>query len=461
MKRSRGAVSLRVVGGPRRARVVGLGARRRLRTLIGIGIFAVVLVGLATIPVSRSVAESQALGDSERMTERLADLVVEPLLPGYLRENSDLDGELHRTVRDRMADGDLIEVTVWSAQGRVLYSSSRLDAIGKVVEPPPDDLDAVLAGETISAFEDDAPEADAAPDRANGPLRYVEVYTPLRLPDGQRMALETYYDYERVDALADRLLKQTLPLVLVPLLVLQLVQIPVALSLTRRLKRHENERSRLLEAALDVADRERVRFAADLHDGPIQDLAGIGYALGAVAPTVAERHAPLMARVQDGLQRSIQSLRGLMTDLYPPDLRSGNLDQTILTLAEGLRTEGKEVHVEIGELPTLGEEAVSALYRVLREGLANVQKHGQASTVRISLGSVAAAEGKVLVRLVVADDGVGVDPSRLDRRAEGHLGLRLLADRLESLGGQLAIASAVGHGTSVTAELPVLAHDGS
>ena len=59
------------------------------------------------------------------------------------------------------------------------------------------------------------------------------------------------------------------------------------------------------------------------------------------------------------------------------------------------------------------------------------------------------------VRLVIADDGVGVDPSRLDRRAEGHLGLRLLTDRVESLGGQLLITSAVGQGTTVQAELPV------
>lgn len=452
-------MSLRVAGGTRQVRAVRLGGRRRLRALIGVGLVAVVLVGLATVPVSRSVAESQALDDAERMTDRLARLVVEPLLPVYLRDNSGLEGELHRTVLERMADGDLIEVTVWSAQSRVLYSSSRPDAIGKVVEPPPDDLDEVLAGETTSAFEDSAPEAEFEPDRPTGPLRYVEVYTPLHLPDGRRMALEAYYDYERVDALANRLLKQTLPLVLVPLLVLQLVQIPVSLSLTRRLRRHENERSRLLEAALSVADRERVRFAADLHDGPIQDLAGIGYALGAVAPTVAERHASLMARVQDVLQRSIQSLRGLMTDLYPPDLRSGDLDQTIVTLAEELRTEGKEVELELAELPTLSEEAVSALYRVLRESLTNVQKHAQASTVRITLGPVAAAGSKVRVRLVVADDGVGVDPGRLDRRAEGHLGLRLLTDRLEGLGGQLVITSAVGHGTSVTAELPVPAPD--
>ena len=238
--------------------------------------------------------------------------------------------------------------------------------------------------------------------------------------------------------MAHRLLQHTLPLVLIPLVILQLVQIPIALSLARRIKRHENERSRLLERALSVSDRERVRFAADLHDGPIQDLAGISYALGAVAPTVVDRHAPLMARVQDALQRSIESLRGLMTDLYPPDLRSGNLAQTITTLADQLRETGMQVELDLGDVSALSEEGVATLYRVARESLANVQKHAQASTVRITLGLVEGSRGtdQASARLVVADNGVGVDVSRLDRRAEGHLGLRLLADRVESMGGR-------------------------
>jgi two-component system NarL family sensor kinase len=446
--------------GTPRVRVIRVGARRELGLLVGLGILVLVLVGLGAAFASRSVAKAQALDDSERITERMAALVIRPLLPGYLAVDSGLDGELHTAVRNRMSDGNLTEVTVWSADGRVLFSN-KLEDIDTVPVPGPRDLPAALAGNTTSAFEDDPPEADGngagtTPPSDPGANRYVEVYTPLDVPDMPRMVFEAYYNYETVNRLADLLLRQTLPLVLIPLVLLQLIQIPVAVSLARRLKRHENERSRLLERALTVSDRERVRFAADLHDGPIQDIAGISYALGAVAPTVAERHAPLMARVQDALQRSIQSLRGLMTDLYPPDLRSGNLDQTIVTLADQLRTEGTEVELDLRELPTLGEETISTLYRVVRETLANVQKHAEAGLVRISLGLADTPPGaEPRVRLVIADDGVGVDPSRLDRRAEGHLGLRLLSDRVESLGGQLLITSAVGQGTTVQAELPV------
>jgi two-component system, NarL family, sensor kinase len=161
--------------------------------------------------------------------------------------------------------------------------------------------------------------------------------------------------------------------------------------------------------------------------------------------------------VEVALQRSIESLRCLMTDLYPPDLRSGGFAQTITALADRLRDTGIDVQLDLAEMPPLTEEAATSLYRVARESLANVQKHAQASTVQISLEVIDSPPGTAepRVRLVVADDGVGLDPAKMDRRAEGHLGLRLLADRVASLGGTLLITSAAGEGTTVQAELPL------
>jgi signal transduction histidine kinase len=453
-----------MTGSSQRVRVLRLGARRELALLVGFGFLVMVAIGVGAAFATRSVAQDQALEDSERITMRMADLIMRPMLPKYLAKDPVGVGELERTIENRMSDGNLTEVTVWTADGLVLFSNKPQE-IGERVEPPPDGVPQAIAGQVTSDFEDNAPEADTAATPASGsadgrgPNRFVEVYVPLHVEGQPPLVFEAYYNYERVDQVARRLLQQTLPLVLVPLLILQLVQIPIAISLARRIKRHENERSRLLERALSVSDRERVRFAADLHDGPIQDLAGISYALGAVAPTVIERHAPLMARVQDALQRSIESLRGLMTDLYPPDLRSGNLDQTIVTLADQVRESGTEVELDLGEVPALSEEGVATLYRVARESLANVQKHAQADHVKVTLGLAdgGRATEQPRVRLVVADDGVGVDLGKIDRRAEGHLGLRLLADRVESLGGELTIISAPGQGTTVQAELPVAA----
>jgi signal transduction histidine kinase len=158
----------------------------------------------------------------------------------------------------------------------------------------------------------------------------------------------------------------------------------------------------------------------------------------------------------------MRGLRGLMTDLYPPDLRGGNLEESIVTLAGRLRDEGLEVALDLHPLPTVGEQGTVTLYWTVRESLANVQKHARARTVRISLEPVEGLPGRdgARVRLVVADDGVGFDPVTLDHRREGPLGLRLLVDRLESLGGGLTVVSALGQGTTVQAELPVQATTG-
>jgi two-component system, NarL family, sensor kinase len=444
---------------PSRLRV---GTRRELGLWVGIGFLVTVMIGLGAAFASRSVAQNQALEDSERITVRMANQTVKPLWMGYRSGNPAEVEKLQRAVATRKADGNLTEVTVWSADAVVLYSDKRGD-IGKRL-PPPDDLVEALAGETTSGFETGEPEADAPPaaptgqgadSGATGPNRFVEVYTPLQVDGEPPMVFEAYFDYNRVDRLAHRLLRQTLPLVLVPLLVLQLVQIPIAISLARRIRRHEHERARLLEQSLSASDRERARFAADLHDGPIQDLAAVSFMLGAVATTVVDRHALPLARTQDRLQRSMGSLRGLMTDLYPPDLGRGTLDQTLTTLADRLRDGGLDVVLDLRKVPPLSEEGALTFYWVAREALANVQKHARASTVRIGLSLVEGHRGRdeALLRLVITDDGVGFNPGKLNRRPEDRLGLGLLANHVESLGGELVVTSVLGRGTTVQAEL--------
>ncbi|SEQ82685.1 sensor histidine kinase [Microlunatus flavus] len=446
---------------PRRragSRTVRSGARRELVVVIGFGLVAMLAIGLGAAFASRSVAQSQALDDSERMTQRLADLVVGPLLAGYLEGDAEGVRTLEQAVRNRMADGYLTEVVVWSRDGLVLYSD-KPGEVGTRAPLSPDVL-AAIDGRIVSAFEDDAPEADAASGGAVDPraddARYVEVYVPLRLDGRPPMAFEAYYDYQRVDEVANSLLSQTLPLVLVPLLLLQLIQVPIVLSLARRLQSHEHDRARLLEQALTASDRERVRFAADLHDGPIQDLAAISYVLGALTPGAPERETALMTRAQEALQRSIESLRTLMTDLYPPDLGSADLGDTVTALASELRTEGLDVTLDVSPVGPLDTDTATALYRVARESLVNVTKHAGAGTVSVRLGLVDPARpgGGPTVELEISDDGRGIAPDRLDRRGEGHLGLRLLADRVDALGGRLTVTTTPDHGTTVRAVLP-------
>jgi signal transduction histidine kinase len=212
----------------------------------------------------------------------------------------------------------------------------------------------------------------------------------------------------------------------------------------------------LLEHGLSVSDRERARVAGDLHDGPIQDLAGISYALGAVSASVAPPHQQLLCDVRLTLTRAIESLRQLMVDLYPPDLTADQLAETISTLAAPLRDAGVGVTVTTEPMPDLDTDTVTTLYRVAREALANIAEHAHATHVDITLemtwtGSSADQPTTVLV---ITDNGVGLDSGKLNRRAEGHLGLRLLIDRVEHLGGTCTLTPGPDGGTTIHAALP-------
>jgi len=241
------------------------------------------------------------------------------------------------------------------------------------------------------------------------------------------------------------------------LLVLMMIQVPIAASLARRVRRQDDDRSALLERNLSVSEKERVRVAADLHVGPIQELAGVGYALGAVASSVPDNKQPLMRDIQSTVLHAIESLRELMVDLYPPDLSVGQLPNTLENLAAPLQVKGIDIDISVAELPALDNDVVTTIYRVAHEALANVAEHADASRVSIRLGlngTTGPARTKT-VHLEVADDGVGFDPARLDRRSEGHLGLRLLKTRVEDLGGTLTLTGGKQGGTVVGATLPV------
>jgi signal transduction histidine kinase len=151
---------------------------------------------------------------------------------------------------------------------------------------------------------------------------------------------------------------------------------------------------------------------------------------------------------------AVESLRRLMVDIYPPDLSGAGLPGAIDDLATPLRESGVTVHVRAEQLPGASSEVAAVLYRVARETLANVAKHAQASAVEIDLGPDRASPTPS-VMLRVADDGIGIRPDQLDKRAEGHLGLRLLIDRIADQGGSLTIEARPEGGTVALASVPV------
>jgi two-component system NarL family sensor kinase len=414
---------------------------------LAVALLTLIAVSAGTVVLSERIARANALAEAERAATRLGQLLVAPLLSDYLRGVPGAFEDLDRIVGYRTSDGSVTSVIIWTAEGTVLYATHP-ELIGQDFTPSADLLAAV--GGTVVADVDEEPEAsyDGA---AAGPM--VEVYTPLTV-NGQSLAFEAYFSYDGIEREAILLRWQIIPMAVGALVALQLVQIPIATSLARRVRRHEAERARLMERALTESDRERRAVAADLHDGPVQDLAGVSYALGGLRMSVPAAQHASVDRLVDAVRHAVGSLRRLMVDIYPPDLSGPGLGLALGNLVEPLRALGMTVSLDTGPLPESSSETAAALYRTAKETLANVASHAGASHVWVRLQETE-HEGRPGLLLEVADDGVGLPDTGIDRRSEGHLGLRLVVDRVTELGGRVEFGRRPGGGAVITTVIPV------
>lgn len=144
-----------------------------------------------------------------------------------------------------------------------------------------------------------------------------------------------------------------------------------------------------------------------------------------------------------GLNSVLDDLRELARGIHPTILSAGGLVPALKTLA---RRSIVPVELDLQQVVRLPEQVEVAAYYVISEALANAAKHSGASVVQIS----ADIAGKVLHLHVVDDGKGGADPAL----GSGLVGLR---DRVEALGGTIAVHSPSGAGTNLDAELPLAA----
>jgi signal transduction histidine kinase len=209
-------------------------------------------------------------------------------------------------------------------------------------------------------------------------------------------------------------------------------------ELRARLDDLQASRARIVEAA----DEERRRIERNLHDGTQQRLVSISMALGLAESKLASDSdaGPILEEARAALGSALEELRELSQGIHPGILSERGLGPALQELAYHASVP-VEVTVELQE--RLPEAVEAASYYVVAEALTNVVKYASANSVAVS---VKGDDGRALVQ--VADDGVGgADPAR-------GSGLRGLADRVEALGGTLALDSPQGGGTRLRAEIP-------
>ena len=421
--------------------------RRAVQRFLVLSLLAMLAVAVGAVAWSIHVATSQAISQAASTARSIAHGIVAPLCTPAMRQGDPAAlATLDLVVRNRMRDGSVLRIKVWAPDGRILYSDA-----------------ASLIGQTFVLEDDDrallgTDRAQAAISKLNKPEngleawagRLVETYVGFQDTQGQPLLFEAYFPADPVDASARAIAWDLTPIAVSTIVVLQLLQLPLALALARRLDQAHRDRGRLLEHAVAAADLERRRIGRDLHDGVIQDLAGVGYTLESIEArlgTADEQVRQTLRRAAAVVQSDVQMLRQTMADLHPADLSRTGLESAIADIAAPLREAGVHCTVRVDDTAGTPEMTLQLLYRAGRELLRNVAAHARATEVTVRVELV----GHRVV-LTVSDNGVGFDPGELPVSGP-HLGLHLLAEAVRDSGGTFTLISAADEGTTATVSL--------
>ncbi len=379
--------------------------------------------------------------------------------------------QLDRLLLDSSVAQRVASFKVWIGGGRVVYSS-RANADGDVFPVGPKQRAAwqgAVAADLSSLVAD-----ENAGERALA-LPLMEIYIPVRQRGSDRIIAVAEF-YENASSLVHelelaRLQAWGLISVVTATLLAALygivhqgsstidqqkstLQAKVA-ELTRLLDDNDRLRLRLRHASARASEHNEFflrRLGADLHDGPAQLLSAALLRFDDVAlPPVKgfEGKAP-KELVRGILGDALKELRNLASGMSVPEIERLSLAETArLAVNKHEAMTATRVELVVQPLPCTASASVKlCAYRFIQEGLTNAWRHAEGKAQRVELFS----EASNLV-ITVRDGGKGFEWG--PGASKGRLGVRGLADRIESLGGTFEIDSIAGRGTTLMARIPM------
>jgi two-component system, NarL family, sensor kinase len=440
------------LGAPPRVDERGLATPISVSSLIArfaiAGLISLLAVAAVTAFVSRRIGTDRAVDEAKLVARVSAVGVVAPALTDDILAadpTAPAQMALNAAVRKTVLSGQLVRVKIWDRDGRIVYSDDQR-LIGQRFELGADELEVFGTDEVRAEVSDlSKPENYLETDS-----KLLEVYLATSTPNGTPLLFEAYFLYSGVTDVGRHLWTRFAPIAVGSLLLLELIQIPFAYSMAKRLRGGQLERERLLRHALDASDSERRRIASDLHDGVVQELTGVSLGLAAMGRGSAVEPQRVLD-ASSAVRGSIKSLRSLLVDIYPPNLQEEGLESAVGDLLGPVAARGIVVRLTVDLGSITPDRASSTLtYRVAQEALRNVVTHSGAHHVKVDVGLVDGC-----LQLTVDDDGRGFSLATLDQRvSDGHVGLRSLAGLVEDLGGSFAVSSNPGSGTRVTLRIP-------
>ncbi|HEY4442660.1 MAG TPA: PAS domain-containing protein [Steroidobacteraceae bacterium] len=213
-----------------------------------------------------------------------------------------------------------------------------------------------------------------------------------------------------------------------------------------------SERKQLESEIIEIANLERRRLGADLHDGLGQELTGISLMLRSLskrAASAAFEASPELNEIIALVNHAIQSSRRMALGISPVTLERGGLLpalQTLVAWSCDSYNIDVRLHLSMRSQLRIGESAAAHLYLIVQEAINNAVRHGNARSIAVSLRS-----NRVLVSLSITDDGVGI----AETRALGAgMGLKLMHYRCAMIGGVMKIKRMPRGGTRIHSVCP-------
>jgi two-component system, sensor histidine kinase PdtaS len=226
-------------------------------------------------------------------------------------------------------------------------------------------------------------------------------------------------------------------------------------QLFRQVEGAREQLEALSRRLLEVQEVERRALTTELHDRVGQNLTGLSINLQNMKALLSGEAAQILAKKFDDAQSLVEDtarqIRDIMAELHLPELEDYGLAAALETYAERVASRGNlELIANLPDLapPPLPSEVRIALFRAAQEAISNVLKHANATQLEISLQG---ENGRV--RLRVEDDGQGFEPEAPSQKEASTWGLKIMRERIESIGGKVQIESEPGQGTRVTFEI--------
>ncbi|MHC0038026.1 sensor histidine kinase [Pseudoneobacillus sp. C159] len=211
-------------------------------------------------------------------------------------------------------------------------------------------------------------------------------------------------------------------------------------------KRFQSQDPWVAKLFLQMAEKERMRLASDLHDELLQEILHIRRSIMQAGRSESEAN---LGKILTGLEDVEFMIRDTCQQLMPSFLSENGVLHAVNRLIEKTRLRAdfyidyqtQDIHSPIGE------ELALTIYRIVQELINNAEKHANAHVVRLTIG-----EYQETIQIQYQDDGVGTN---LENQEPSRLGLKGITERVRLLNGTVTFKSTPGQGMKVSCDIPV------